>query len=225
MKNIKFLAIIPARKNSKRIKNKNLKKINKTTLFDYTFNAAKKCKEIDKIIITTDIPKFIKRNTNRIIYIKRPKYLCKDNSSTESAVNHALNYLDSLEKVNVQNIVLLQPTSPFRTSEDISSAIKKFKKENLDSLFSAFKRKMFIWGERGKSLYPINYSLKKRLRTQNSKRVIVENGAIFIFSKKGFEKYNNRLFKKKGVYFMTSRNSIDIDDQHDLKVARFFYNK
>ena len=50
-------------------------------------------------------------------------------------MNHALNYLDLLAKVNVQNIVLLQPTSPFRTSEDISSAIKKFKKENLDSYF------------------------------------------------------------------------------------------
>lgn len=225
MKNIEFLAIIPARKNSKRIKNKNLKKINKITLFDYTLNAAKNCKEIDHILVTTDIPKFIKKDTNRTTFIKRPKYLCKDNSSTESAINHALKYLKISKKVKIQNIVLLQPTSPFRTSEDISNAIKKFKKEKLDSLFSAFRNKMFIWGEKGKSLYPLNYNLKKRLRTQNLKRVIVENGAIFIFSKNGFEKYNNRLFKKKGVYFMTSRNSIDIDDQHDLKVARFFYNK
>jgi CMP-N-acetylneuraminic acid synthetase len=221
IKKIKFLAIIPARKNSKRVKNKNLKHIKKITLFDHTFNSAKKCSEIDKIVITTDIKKFLKKDTDRVIHIKRPKYLCKDNCSTESAIKHALNYLDKSLIEKIENVVLLQPTSPFRTSLDISNAIKKFKKEKLDSLFSAYKRKMFIWGEKRKLLYPINYNLKKRYRTQNSKKVIVENGAIFIFSKNGFEKYNNRLFKKKGVYFMSAKNSIDIDNNQDLKIARF----
>ena len=51
---IKYLAIIPARKNSKRLKNKNILKIKNKILFDYTFDAAKKTKKLTKIVTTTD---------------------------------------------------------------------------------------------------------------------------------------------------------------------------
>ena len=56
---IKYLAIIPARKNSKRLKNKNILKIKNKILFDYTFDAAKKTKKLTKIVTTTDIKKLI----------------------------------------------------------------------------------------------------------------------------------------------------------------------
>ena len=75
MKKIKYLAIIPARGNSKRIKNKNLKQINKKTLFDYTLSAAINSKKIQKIIVTTDIKKLIKKKTKRVVYLKRPNNL------------------------------------------------------------------------------------------------------------------------------------------------------
>ena len=79
----KYIAIIPARKGSKRLKNKNITKINKKPLFNYTLDAAIKCKKIGKIIVSTKIPTLLKKNSKKIFYIKRPKYLCKDHCSTE----------------------------------------------------------------------------------------------------------------------------------------------
>lgn len=58
---INYVAIIPARKNSKRIKNKNLRKLNKKTLFDYTLDASLKSKKITKVLVTSDIKKILKK--------------------------------------------------------------------------------------------------------------------------------------------------------------------
>ena len=66
MKKINYLAIIPARSGSKRLKNKNERKIKKISLIDYTLNAAIKTKKIDKIIVTTNIKSLLKKNQKKI---------------------------------------------------------------------------------------------------------------------------------------------------------------
>ena len=93
MKKIKYLAIIPARSGSKRIKNKNLKTIKGKSLFDYTLIAAKNSSKIQRVIVTTNINKIIKKKTKKIIYIKRPNNLCLDNSPTEPVIMHSMNFL------------------------------------------------------------------------------------------------------------------------------------
>ena len=217
---MKFIVIIPARKGSKRIKNKNLLKIKNKPLFNYTLEAAISCKKISKIIVTTNIKKLLKKNTNKIFYVKRPEYLCKDNCSTESAMTHAMDTLKILFKDKSSNVVLLQPTSPLRNSRDISNAITNYKKNKYDSLFSAYEKKFSIWEKKKKKFYRINYSSKKRKRGQNMKNVLVENGAIYIFNALDYKIYNNRLFKKIGVHLMSKKNSVEIDEIQDLKLAR-----
>jgi len=114
---------------------------------------------------------------------------------------------------------LLQPTSPFRNDKDILKAIKRYEKGNHDSLFSAYEDKILIWKKKKNNYEPTNYNLNKRKREQESKRMIIENGAIFIFNYKKFFNYKNRLFGKKGCYIMTRKNSIEIDDDFDLEIA------
>jgi CMP-N,N'-diacetyllegionaminic acid synthase len=215
----RYIAIIPARKNSKRIKQKNLRKIRGKVLVNYTIAAAQKVKKISKIIVTTDIEKLIKKDDSRVIYINRPKELTKDTSTTESAMFHALNYLKSKKKIVSENVILLQPTSPLRNDKDILKAIKKYEKGNHDSLFSAYEDKILIWKKKKNNYEPTNYNFKKRKREQESKRMIIENGAIFIFNYKKFFHYKNRLFGNKGCYIMTRKNSIEIDDDFDLEIA------
>ena len=219
---MKYIAIIPARKGSKRIKNKNLLMIKNKKMFDYTLDAAKNCKKISKIIITTNIGKLLKRSTNKIFYIKRPEYLCKADSSTESAIMHAINSLKKIFQNKKTNIILLQPTSPFRNSNDINKAIINFEKNKYNSLFSAYEKKFSFWKKKKKSLRPINYSLKKRKRGQNMKNALVENGAIYIFNATDFKILRNRLFKKIGVHLMSKRNSIEIDEKQDIKLAKAY---
>ena len=217
-----YVAIIPARKGSKRIKNKNLIKINKKTMFDYTLISAKNCKKISKIIVTTNIKKLLKKNTKRFFYIKRPEYLCKDTSSTESAIKHVMTSLSNLFVNKKTNIILLQPTSPLRNSKDITNAINHYEKYKYNSLFSAYKRTFSLWINKKKKIYPISYSLRRRVRHQNMKNIFIENGAIYIFNAADFKIFNNRLFKKIGVYFMSKRNSVEVDEIQDVKLLKSY---
>ena len=87
-----IIAIIPARGGSQAIKNKNLVKINGKKLIQYTIEAAKKSKKIDKVIVTSDSEKIIKFSNKLNVYsIKRPKNISRSNSKTFDAVKHALN--------------------------------------------------------------------------------------------------------------------------------------
>jgi CMP-N-acetylneuraminic acid synthetase len=144
---IKYLAIIPCRKNSKRIKNKNLKKINDKSLVEITLNQAQKVKQIESIIISTDSTKILKiiKDHKKIIKFKRKKRLSKDNSTTESVILDVIQEYEKKKDREIKNIILLQATSPLRRYSDISNAIKTYEEGNYDSLFSAHYEKLFLW--------------------------------------------------------------------------------
>ena len=152
-----YVAIIPARKGSKSIKNKNLVKIKGKRLIDYTIDAAKKTKQISKIVISSDIRNLLKKNTKREIYMQRPKNLANDRASTESVIFHILKCLRQ-KNIKPLNLILLQPTSPFRDSTDIKKSIKLFEKNKLDCYFQHSKQD-FAWKD-AKKLKPINYKIK-----------------------------------------------------------------
>ena len=136
MKKNKFLVVIPARKNSKRLKNKNILKINGKSLIQNTIDFALKLKNVEHILISTDI-----RNIKKHISIKnrvlipwiRPKELSDDNSSTKDVLSHAVNwYNNNFKRVN--GIILLQTTSPIRSIKMANKVINnyiKFKKTSL----------------------------------------------------------------------------------------------
>jgi len=217
---IKYLAIIPARKKSKRLKNKNIIKIRNKILFDYTLTAAKKSLKVSAIAITTDIKLLLKKDNKRTTYIKRPLELSLDHCSTESAILHCLAYLKKKKIPDPENIILLQPTSPYRNSKDIDESINFFENGKFDSLFSAYNDKLSIWKKNNNKYSPITYNLKKRKREQDSKPLIVENGAIYIFNYRKFLKHKVRLFEKIGCFFMNKKNSLEIDDKFDLYLAK-----
>ncbi len=218
-KSIKFLSIIPARKGSKRIKNKNKVLIKKKNLLDLSIENSLKSKHIDLTLLSTNYLLQKKyKNKKNFLYLKRPKSLCKDNSNTEEVVLHALKYLED-KSIFCENIILLQPTSPFRNFIHIDKAIKLFKKKKFDSLFSAYIEKLFIW-KKEKKLISHSYNFRSRERTQVMKGSIIENGAIFIFNVRKFKKIKNRLFGNIGYFRMSKRDSLEIDTLSDLKIAR-----
>ena len=123
-KNKKILGIIPARKGSKSIKNKNFIKLGGKELVRYTIDAGNKSKFLDRLIISTDdTNKFKTFKKNCDIPFKRPKKYSGDKATTVSVVMHALNYLKARNE-NYDYVVVLQPTNPFRKSSDIDNSIK-----------------------------------------------------------------------------------------------------
>ena len=214
-----YLILIPARKNSKRIKNKNLINFNGVSLIDRSIKEALKIKYKNLIIVSSDHEKILAKSKlyskNNIKFLKRPKYLSLDNSSIEDLILYLLGkeFKDNLP----ENIIILQPTSPLRSSDHINKCIKKYEREKLDSIFSVYKDKIFLWNNKFQS---ITYNYRKRQNTQIMKDFYIENGAIFIFKTTKFLKLKNkrRIFGKFDYFEMSKHSSKDIDNYEDLKI-------
>ena len=219
----KNLAIIPIRSGSKRIKDKNIKLFNLEPLVHTSVKVALSSKLFDKIVISSDSDNYLKLVNNKfsknrkIHCIKRPKNISQNLSSTELTINHVLNKIE-----NFENIFLIQATSPLLQKSDLINGFKKFNKDELDSLFSCYMTKSFIWSIENNNLKSENYNYKKRPMSQKFKnKQIIENGAFYIFNYKKYLKFKNRLFGKIGFYEMNKYFSVDIDNEKDFKLAEY----
>jgi len=210
-----FLAIIPARGNSQRIKNKNLFKLNNKPLIYWTVKSAIKSKYISSVCVTSDSNKILNYCKKfDVITILRPKKLSGNIIMPDEAIKHA--YLKLKKKYDF--IVMLQPTSPLRTHKDIDNAIEIIIKNKSKSLFSSSIESRFIWKKGKNNYYPLNYNFKKRPRHQDVS-FYSENGAIYISESSLFTKNSNRLGGGISTYVMPYERSIDIDYVQDLKEA------
>jgi len=213
-----YLTLIPARKNSQRIKNKNLRKYNGISLIDKTIIDALKIRANNSIIVSSDDERILNRSKlykgKNIKFLRRPSYLSQDTSSIESLILYILSNL--YKKKVPKNIIILQPTSPLRSYKHINDCIAKFEKKGLDSIFSVYKEKIFLWNSKYRS---ITYDYKKRQNTQKMENFYVENGAIFIFKTNKFLRLKKkcRIISKFDFFEMTKSVSIDIDNPSDLK--------
>jgi N-acylneuraminate cytidylyltransferase len=229
MKNhfIKKICIIPIRSKSKGIINKNVKKVGKHILAYYTLKAAIRSNIFNLIIISTDskhyinIIKSLKLDKSKIYFHLRSAKSSTDKASTEMVICEILNHLERNQFKKILNVTLIQATSPLLKSIDLLQAMKKFYINKFDSLFSSYISHNFIWDTKPKKIKSINYNFKKRPRRQdNSKKLIIENGAFYIFKKKGFLKNNNRLFGKIGYFNMPKERSFEIDVKEDLDLIK-----
>jgi len=138
-KNKTVLAVIPARSGSKGLPNKNLRVLRGKNLLGWPIEAAIKSGVCDKIICSTDSDEI---STVAISYgaevpFIRPHYFSKDESPTSDALLHAIEFFEKLNE-KYDYILLLEPTSPMTTSEDIISGLDLLigNSENSDSLVS-----------------------------------------------------------------------------------------
>jgi CMP-N,N'-diacetyllegionaminic acid synthase len=224
---MKFLAIIPAREGSEGLKNKNFKKLGVKPLIEYTINAAKKSKYLDKFLVSTNDKKIINYcKKNKVNFIIRPKRLCLSNSKTIDAINHTLDILKKKGYIP-DFIVTLQPTSPFRNYKHIDNAIKLFKNNlSADSLVSCQKIP-HKFNPDSSYIIKKNFFLKKFISNnenifirQKKNKFYARNGAaIYITKIKHIKKF---IFGKRILgYEMDEISSIDIDNLYDFRFAEF----
>ncbi|MDC0632825.1 acylneuraminate cytidylyltransferase family protein [Candidatus Pelagibacter ubique] len=220
---MKYIAIIPCRKNSKGIKNKNIKLFNKKPLLYWTIKVAKQTKLIEKIFVTSDSDRIISiAKKFGVNSIKRPKKLATDLSTSESAILHALKKIN----YNFKNIIFLQATSPLRKKDDITKAIKYFEKKKLDSLFSScLADSIHLWKYSNNKLkhFENTQSVRKPRQLNNNK--FLENGSLYIFNRQKFLKYKSRFFGKIGTYIMDKKYSYEIDTHDDFNFLEIYAKK
>ena len=122
----KILAIIPARKGSKRVLKKNVKHLNNKPLVEYSLEQCKKIKNVEILVSTNDqnIVDICKKNNLEVPFL-RPHHLCNDNSSSRSIIIHALNYYLKKYKTLPDIVGLKPPTNPFIKHNSVELMIEK----------------------------------------------------------------------------------------------------
>lgn len=210
-----IVALIPARGGSKTVKKKNLQPIYGMPMIGYAITAAMKTKGISRVYVSSDDQNILDISE---LYgaepLLRPEHLASDTSSTESVVAHFFT------QVKTAHVVLIQPTSPMLTYNDLALGLKTYAKGKYDSLFSACRTNdVLIWDEDG--MYPLNYDPRCRGFRQSRKRYLIhENGAFFIFSKKMFARTGCRMGGKIGWSEMPYWRSFQVDTKEDLEKVR-----
>ena len=219
-KNKKIIAVIPARKNSKGIKKKNLIKLNGLPLISYSIDYAKKSKLIDRIFVSTDgekIASVSKKFGSEIII--RPKNLSNDIIMPDHAVVHAINYVEKVLNYNFDYVVFLQPTTPLRKLDELDEAIKLCVKKDFDTVFSSIDYKPFLWRRKKKSIYPVSGNPFNRKRRQIIND-INETGSYYVTKKEAFKKFKNRFGKKISNYNSDILSFFEIDSLTDYKYIK-----
>ncbi|MGA2418311.1 MAG: N-acetylneuraminate synthase [Candidatus Staskawiczbacteria bacterium] len=225
----KILAIIPARGGSKRIPQKNIKPLLGKPLIVYTIESALKSKYLDRIIVSTDDEEIsqISKGTGAEV-IKRPKNLAEDNTPTHPVVEHIIAYLGETEKYKPDIVLLLQPTSPLRTAQDIDRAIELFLKNKCESVVGVREAEHLIHASfkiEEKYLKPILNRKYLELKRQDLPKVYIPNGAIFISTPANLFKYKSFFCEKILPYIMPTEKSVDIDNEADFESAELLIRK
>ena len=130
---MRILALITARSQSKRLPGKNIKFLGGKPLITWSIDIAKNISEVCDILVSTDDPitAKISKDAGASVPWLRPKNLATDTSNSVDVALHALDWFET-QKGAVDGILLLQPTSPFRTLEGVRSGINLFKKISIN---------------------------------------------------------------------------------------------
>ena len=216
------IALILCRGNSKGIRNKNIKIFSGKPLMYWTIKSLKESKIIKRIYISSDSNKILNyAEKQKIITIKRPKSLATSRSQSEKAIEHAIKVIDT----DYEYIVFPQVTCPLRPKNIFDKALNYFLKNKLDSLFSSnIPSKIFLWEKLKKKIIP-KFDINKRKMRQDIKNIYSENGSFYIFKKKGFNNFKNRLFGKIGTFVIDKKYSYDIDEEIDFQINNIVKKK
>jgi len=225
---MKILALIPARKNSKRIPKKNKIIFFKQPLFMWTIKLAKKIPEITDILISTDDNQILKiaKKSGILAPWLRPKKLSLSKTSSVDMAIHALDWYEKKLNTKVDGILLLQPTSPFRTKRTVKKCINIFRNKKCDSVITVKKSSL-----NPKILAKIDKKVLKPLFSEKTissfpKNIYHPDGSIYLI-KPSILKKSKKFYGKHAlpVIINSQKESIDIDTFEDLEIAKFYKNK
>jgi|TARA_B110000211_G_scaffold233385_1_gene299451 CMP-N,N'-diacetyllegionaminic acid synthase len=227
--NKKILALVPARSGSKGIKNKNLRFINGKPLIQYTLDFISKLKFIDLKIVSSDSIKILElAKKHNFTAIKRSKILSADLVSDYRVIKSILNNPEVI-KSKCDYLIYLQPTSPIRKKHELTFALKKIIKENLNSGWSISKidkknHPLKVLTIKKKKLILYNFKGKNIIARQQLDDIFIRNGVFYIFSIKELIK-NRSIYLDKVLPVEINHEIVNIDNSNDLKIAKKLLKK
>ncbi len=216
---MKILALIPARGGSKGIPRKNIKPLAGKPLIAWTISEALKSRYLDEVVVSTEDAEIaeVARQWGASLPFMRPKELAQDDTPGAMPAIHALQALPGYDVV-----LLLQPTSPLRTTADIDAFVGKAlaeKPRSMTSVYPTPKNPYWMYTLGGASrLQPIMGGQTMH-RRQDMPAIYAANGALY-WAEKAWLNANNTFVTSETVgYIMPAERSIDLDSQVDWQLA------
>ena len=220
----KIVVLIPARGGSKRVKSKNLYMIGSKPLLAWSIEAAKKEKIVEKTFVSTDnkIISFYAKYYGAEIHNREKKY-SGDNSLLSETIRSFIKFLNEKIKYKPDILVILEPTSPFREKHLIRKCLNKMIRTKSDSIatFVPVKTHPYRSWFLDKNGKPISFSKKNSWKlSQKLKPSFELDGSLYairLTKKLNFSK--GLLIGKSTSYICSGKNSIEIDNEKDIKYA------
>jgi pseudaminic acid cytidylyltransferase len=215
------IAIIPARKNSQRIKNKNIKKFLGKPIISYSIKAAKNSNIFDKIVVTTD-SKLIKRlslKNGANIVINRSKKLSSNHVGIVEVVKDTIKTLEKkIGKINY--VCCIFATAPLIEISKIKTAFKAIKKKKKGFIFSAKKVNQDI----SNIFYLEKKKIKKIINKKNEKKDIVTDAGQFYWAKKDVWMKEKTTFSANSSFILLDKMKVqDINTIDDWRIAELMF--
>ncbi len=217
-----FLAVVPARGGSKRLPRKNILDLANKPLIAWSIEAGLNSRYVDKVIVSSDDDEILNiAKTYNSEIIKRPASLANDTATSFDALKHTIENVETYDY-----IILLQPTSPLRSSQHIDEAIELLMSKNADAIISITEMDHSpLWSNTLSEDGDMSTFLReevKNIRSQDLEKYYRINGAIYICE-------TERLLKKENFfiddnifsYVMDRKSSIDIDEEVDFHLAQY----
>ena len=181
-------ALVPIKRNSQRIPNKNFLEINSKPLFFWILDSLLNSEFVDEIVINHDdnyTVQEVSKYFNSIKFCKRPDELFGDKVSMNKIIDDDLNHSDGTVYLQTHS------TNPLLKVSTINNALNRMLATKLekDSIFSVTKIQTRLYDQEGKA---INHNPKELIRTQDLPPIFEENSCFFIFTKGSFAKSNKQ---------------------------------
>jgi len=215
---LKVLGIIPARGGSKTVPRKNLKLLAGKPLIAWTIEEAHKSQYIDRLIFSSEDTEIIRvaQEWGCEVLFVRPAHLAEDETPGIEPVIHAINAIG--EKYDY--IVLLQPTSPLRTVNDIDDCIRYCIQEAAPvcvSVYAVDKSPywMYTLNEHQK-IFPLIQAYHSIERRQDLPPVYALNGAVYVAQTDYLLREKSFISEETRAYIMPAERSLDIDNEMDF---------
>ena len=229
--NGKVLALVTARGGSKRLPRKNVLTFSGKPLIAWSIEAGLDSEYVDRLVVSTDDEEIAKisKAYGADVPFMRPLELASDTASSIDVTRHAIQLLENNGEV-FDYLLLLQPTSPLRTSRHINEALELFINRNVDAVVSVTEVEYPVeWT----SVLPDDLSLdgfcrdeEKVKRSQSFPKRYRTNGAIYLWRLIILMQENSFIPSKNGCAYIMERNeSIDIDERIDFLVAEQLKNE
>jgi len=224
------VALIPARKGSKRLPGKNTRHFLGKPLVQWSVEAGRESTFTDLVVVSSDSEDILDLvDYPGVLGIKRPPELATDGATSESVIVHAIFTLREIWAVKPELIVLLQPTSPQRDGRDIDSAVSRLIETSGRSLVSGFQ----VSQQRKKDLHYLDDGTLSRANNTSDHWSDEEsdhpkfrpNGAMFIFYAEDVLATNDLLTPSCIPFPMDPARSVDIDTLEDFRDAELAAQK